>query len=77
MQQNLTWETQQVVDTSDFDKNAHLASLKLDIDEPYIDKLRNLAIGLSNLKSKVDKLDTGELETTPIDLSKLTDLVKK
>ena len=77
MQQNLTWETQQVVDTSDFDKNGHLASLKLGIDEPYIDKLRNLAIGLSNLKSKVDKLDTGELETTPIDLSKLTDLVKK
>ena len=77
MQQNLTWETQQVVDTSDFDKNAHLTSLKLGIDEPYIDKLRNLAIGLSNLKSKVDKLDTGELETTPIDLSKLTDLVKK
>ena len=27
-------------------------------------------------KSKVDKLDIGKLETTPVALSKLTDLVK-
>ena len=28
------------------------------------------------MKSKVDKLDTGKLETTPVDLSKLSNLVK-
>ena len=31
---------------------------------------------LSNLKSKVDKLDVGKLESTPIDLSKLSSVVK-
>ena len=28
------------------------------------------------MKSKVDKLDTGKLETTPVDLSKLSHVVK-
>ena len=28
------------------------------------------------MKSKVDKLDTGKLETTPVDLSKLSNVVK-
>ena len=32
--------------------------------------------GLSNLKSIVDKLDIGKLETSPVDLSKLIDVVK-
>ena len=32
--------------------------------------------GLSSLESKVDKLDIGKLETTPVDLSKLSNLVK-
>ena len=32
-------------------------------------KLKNLPSGLRNLKSKVDKLDIGKLETTPVDLS--------
>ena len=32
--------------------------------------------GLSSLKSKVDKLNIGKLETTAIDLSKLRDVVK-
>ena len=31
---------------------------------------------LSNLKSKVDKLYIGKLETTSVDLSKLSDVVK-
>ena len=31
---------------------------------------------LDNLKSKIDKLDIGELETTPVDLSKLSNVVK-
>ena len=31
---------------------------------------------ISNLKSKVDKLDVGKLETTPVGLSKLSNVVK-
>ena len=34
--------------------------------------LKNVPSGLSSLKSKVDKLDTGKLETAPVDLSKLS-----
>ena len=30
----------------------------------------------TQLKSKVDKLDIGKLETTPVNLSKLSDVVK-
>ena len=30
---------------------------------------------VSNLKSKIDKLDTGKLETTSVSLSKLSNLV--
>ena len=32
---------------------------------------------ISPLKSKVDKLDIRKLETTPVDLSKLSNVVKK
>ena len=31
---------------------------------------------LSNLKSKEDKLDIGKLESTPVDLSELSNVVK-
>ena len=55
------------VDTSKFAKNVDLANLK-----PNADKLPT---NLSNLKSKVDKLDVERLAVT-VDLSKLTDLVK-
>ena len=42
-----------------------------------IDKLKNVPINLRNLKSKVDKLDSGKLETTSVDVSKLSNVVKK
>ena len=41
-----------------------------------IDKLKNVPSNLSSLKSKVDKLEIGKLETTPADLSKLSNIVK-
>ena len=42
------------------------------------DRLKNVPINLSNLKSKVEKLGIGKLETTPVHLSKLSnDIVKK
>ena len=40
------------------------------------DKLKNGLCNLSNLKSKVDKLDVGKLETTAVDLSKQSNAVK-
>ena len=45
-------------------------------DKLYIDKLKNIPSGLLNLESKVDKVDIRKLEATPIDLSKLSDVVK-
>ena len=42
--------------TSDL-KNATVADLTSDVDKLDIDKLKNVPSGLSNLKSKIDKLD--------------------
>ena len=57
------------VDTLTFAEKVDLASLKseidkLDIDKSEIDKL------------DIDKLDIDKLETTPVDLRKLSDVVK-
>ena len=41
-----------------------------------IDQLKNVSIGLSSLKSKVDELHIGKLETTPVDLNKLNNVIK-
>ena len=38
--------------------------------------MKNVQNNLSNLKSKVDKLDIGKLEAIPVDLSKLSNVVK-
>ena len=40
------------------------------------DKLKIVPSGLSSLKSTVDKFDIGKLESTPVDLSKLNNVVK-
>ena len=40
------------------------------------DKFKNVLINLSNLESKVDKLDVDKLVPVPVDLSKLSDAVK-
>ena len=73
MQQNLTTG----VDTSEFARKTDLANSKSDVDELDTDKLKNVPCGFSSLKSKVDKLYIGKLETTLVDLSKLSDAVKK
>ena len=39
--------------------------------------MKNVPTNLSNLKSKVDKLDVDKLVPVPLDLSKLSDVVKK
>ena len=61
-------------DTSSFAKKTDLANLKSYVDKLDIGKLKNIPTNLSNLKSKVDKLDVDKL--VPVDLSKLSDLVK-
>ena len=38
--------------------------------------MKNLPSNLSNLKSKVDKLNVDKLVIVPVDLSKLSDVVK-
>ena len=62
-----------VVGSSDFAKRTNLPKLKYKLD---IDKLKNVPGGLCNLKSKLNKLDIGKLETTPVDLSKRGNVVK-
>ena len=37
--------------------------------------MKNIPTNLSNLKSKVDKLDVDDLVPVPIDLNKLSDVV--
>ena len=39
-----------------------------------IDKLTNVPTSLNNLKTKIDDLDVGKLNTTPADLKKLGDV---
>ena len=57
-------------------KKADLVNLKPDVDNSDIDKLKNIPGLLSNFKSKVDRLNIGKLETTLVDLSKLSNIVK-
>ena len=52
-------------------KKFNLTSLKSDVD-----KLEKAPHDLSSLKSKVDQLDIGKFETTPVDFSKLSNVVK-
>ena len=37
---------------------------------------RNVPTGLNNVKTKLDNLDVAELKSLPVDLKKLSDLVK-
>ena len=64
------------VDTSQFPKKVDLAHSKSNVDKLDVDKLKNVLTNLRNLKSKVDKLDVDKLVPIPIDLSKLSDVVK-
>ena len=52
------------INTWKFVKTVDLTSLKTKLDT---ENLKNVPSGLSSLKSKVDKLDNGKLETTPVD----------
>ena len=61
--------------TSNLSKMVDLAVLKSNIVKLDIDKLKNVPSRLSSSKRKVDKLNIGKFQTTPVDLSKLTNVV--
>ena len=65
------------VDTSQFPKKVDLADLKSDVDKLDIHKFENVRTNLSHFKNKVDKVDTDKLVPVPVDLIKLSDVVKK
>ena len=64
------------VDTPKFAKKVDLASLKSNVDQLDIDKLKNLSTNLNNFGSKVDKLDVDKLVTVPVYISKISDVIK-
>ena len=66
------------LNTSKFAEKIDLTNLKSHLDELDIDKLKDVQSNLksSNLKRKADKLDVDKLVPIPVDLSKLSDLVK-
>ena len=64
------------IDTSSFAKKVDLTNLKTNVDKLDIDTLKNISTNLSNWKSKVDKADVEKLIPVPVDLSKLSDIVK-
>ena len=56
------------IDTWSFAKKVDLTNSKSNVGKLDIGKLKNVPTNLSNLKSKVDRLDVA----VPVDLSKLT-----
>ena len=64
------------VDTSSFALKSNVTILKNKVDELDIDKLKILLNNSSNLKTKVYKLDIDKLVPVPVDLSKLSNVVK-
>ena len=48
--------------------------MKAEVDKQDITKFVNVLIGLKDLKTKVDYLDAGKLNTVPVDLKKKTSL---
>ena len=65
------------IDTSSFVKKVDLANLNLNVVTLDIVKLKYSPTNLSNLKSKLDKLDVDQLIPFPVDLSILSDAVKQ
>ena len=64
------------VDTSKFAKKVDLARLKSNIDKLNVDKFKNVSTYSSKFKSKVVKLDVDKLVPFPVNLSRLSDVVK-
>ena len=63
-------------DTSKLAVKSDLASLKAEVDKIDVYKLKNVLTNLGNLKIKVHKLSFDKLAPVPVDLSKLSNVVK-
>ena len=50
--------------------------MKSDADEIDIDKLKNIPYSSRNLKRKVEKIDVYKLVPVPVDLNRVSDVVK-
>ena len=55
-------------DTSDLAAKKDFISLKSEVRKLGICKLTNVSTSLNSLKTKVDDLDVGKLNTVPVDL---------
>ena len=64
------------VHTLDFAMKTDLANVKSAVDKLDVDRFKNVPTNWRNVKSKVDQLDVDKLEPGPVDLSKLSDVVK-
>ena len=64
------------VGTSSFALKTNLANLKTETDKLDIDKLKCFPNNSRNVKTKVDKSNIDKLVPVPVDLSKLTNVVK-
>ena len=64
------------IETLSLAKKADLADLKSNVEEFDRDELKNVPTNLISLKIKKDKVDVDQLVSAPVDLSKLSDVVK-
>ena len=62
--------------TTKFAKRIDLANLNSDADKLDIEKLKNGPTNLHNLKNNLDKLGADKSVPVPVDLSKLSDVLK-
>ena len=60
------------VDTSD---EKDIITLKAEVEKLHINKLPNVPTILNNSKTNLDDLDVGKLNTVPVDLKKLSNVV--
>ena len=76
VQQKNIYKNGTVVDTSKFAKSIDSATLKSEGDKSDIDKLEKVLTDLNCLESKVDKLYVDKLVPVPVDLSKISNIMK-
>ena len=64
------------VETLDFAEKTDWVNLNAYLDKLDIDKVKYVPNGLISLKGKNDKWDIGKFEAIPVDLGKLSNVVK-
>ena len=64
------------METSNLAAKSNFIALKAEVDKLVVNKLVNVTTSLNNLKTKLDNLDVDKLKSVPIDLKKISDVVK-